>query len=261
MLGEAAIHTARPRELDQMSVLAARESLLVVDIVHAAYGQSRVLRGISLDVADGEVVCLIGPNGAGKTTVIRAICGQIPVMAGRITWRGRDICEVPGADIVGLGIATVPEGRRIFPDLSVRENLLAGAYHRRRSFTGAAELDFAFQMFPRLKERQGQLGGTLSGGEQQMLAIARALMARPKLLLLDEPSMGLAPILIEQVFDTLARLAREGMTILLVEQNAEMALQTASRAYVLERGKIVLSGSSTELAHNQQVQRSYLGLG
>ncbi|MGE0853424.1 MAG: ABC transporter ATP-binding protein [Hyphomicrobiaceae bacterium] len=246
--------------LDRVGGSTALEPLLRVAFVHAGYGKTRVLRGISLDVADGEVVCLIGPNGAGKTTAIRAIAGQIPVIAGSISWQGRDISALPGADIIGLGIATVPEGRRIFPELSVRENLLTGAYHRRRDFAGEGELDFAFDMFPRLKERVHQLGGTLSGGEQQMLAIARALMARPKLLLLDEPSMGLAPILIEQVFDTIARLAREGMTILLVEQNAEVALQTSSRAYILERGEIALSGPSPEIARDRQVQRSYLGL-
>ena len=256
MRGQPALEHAVPAPM-----ATPPQALLRVETVHAGYGRTRVLRGISLEIADGEVVCLIGPNGAGKTTAIRTIAGQIPVEAGRISWQGRDISSAASADIVGLGIATVPEGRRIFSELTVHENLLTGAYHRRRSFAGSGELDFAFEMFPRLKERMRQLGGTLSGGEQQMLAIARALMARPRLLLLDEPSMGLAPILIEQVFETIARLARGGMTILLVEQNAEMALQAASRAYVLERGEIVLSGPSAEVAGNPQVQQSYLGLG
>jgi branched-chain amino acid transport system ATP-binding protein len=162
--------------------------------------------------------------------------------------------------VVGLGIATVPEGRRIFPELTVRENLLIGAYHRRRAFKGDGELDFAFEMFPRLKERAKQLGGTLSGGEQQMLAIARALMTKPRLLLMDEPSMGLAPILIEAVFETIERLARDGMTVLLVEQNAEAALAIAARAYIMERGAIVLAGKAAEIANDQRVQHSYLGV-
>ena len=237
-----------------------REPLLRLQSVHAGYGSTIVLRGITLDVRDGEVVCLIGPNGAGKTTTISAIAGQIPVAAGRIIWNGRDIAAVSSADVVGLGIATVPEGRRIFPELTVRENLLIGAYHRRREFKGDSELEFAFVMFPRLKERAKQLGGTLSGGEQQMLAIARALMTKPRLLLLDEPSMGLAPILIEAIFETIERLARGGMTILLVEQNAEAALAIAARAYIMERGKIVLGGAAHGIATDPRVQHSYLGV-
>jgi branched-chain amino acid transport system ATP-binding protein len=240
--------------------ITARSSLLALESVHAGYGATTVLRGITVDVGDGEVVCLIGPNGAGKTTTIRAIAGQIPVTAGRIVWNGRDIAAVSSADVVGLGIATVPEGRRIFPELTVRENLMIGAYHRRRTFKGDGELDFAFEMFPRLKERARQLGGTLSGGEQQMLAIARALMTRPRLLLLDEPSMGLAPILIESVFETIERVAREGMTVLLVEQNAEAALAIAGRAYIMERATIVLSGPAATIASDPRVQHSYLGV-
>ncbi|HKS63381.1 MAG TPA: ABC transporter ATP-binding protein [Xanthobacteraceae bacterium] len=240
--------------------LSARAPLLRLDSVYAGYGTSTVLRGITLDVADGEVVCLIGPNGAGKTTTIRAIAAQLPVSSGKIMWAGRDIAAVSSADVVGLGIATVPEGRRIFPELTVRENLMIGAYHRRRHFKGEGELDFAFEMFPRLKERALQLGGTLSGGEQQMLAIARALMARPRLLLLDEPSMGLAPILIEAVFTTIERVAREGVTVLLVEQNAEAALAIAARAYIMERGVIVLDGTAASIATDSRVQHSYLGV-
>jgi branched-chain amino acid transport system ATP-binding protein len=239
---------------------AAQAPLLRVESLYAGYGTTTVLRGVTLDVGDGEVVCLIGPNGAGKTTTIRAIAGQIPITSGRIAWCGRDISAVPSANVVGLGIATVPEGRRIFPELTVRENLMIGAYHRRRAFEGEGELDFAFEMFPRLKERATQLGGTLSGGEQQMLAIARALMTKPRLLLLDEPSMGLAPILIETVFATIERVARGGMTVLLVEQNAEAALAIAARAYIMERGTIVLDGGAASIANDPRVQSSYLGV-
>jgi branched-chain amino acid transport system ATP-binding protein len=243
-----------------LALAAEHDPLLRLDSVYAGYGATSVLRNVTIDVGNGEIVCLIGPNGAGKTTTIRAIAGQIPVASGRIVWDGRDIAAVSSADVVGLGIATVPEGRRIFPELTVRENLLIGAYHRRRAFKGDGELDFAFEMFPRLKERAKQLGGTLSGGEQQMLAIARALMTKPRLLLMDEPSMGLAPILIEAVFETIERLARDGMTVLLVEQNAEAALAIAARAYIMERGAIVLAGKAAEIANDQRVQHSYLGV-
>ena len=258
MAAEIATDTGLPIGMPSMP---AREPLLRLESLYAGYGTSTVLRGITLDVGDGEVVCLIGPNGAGKTTTIRAIAGQIPVTSGRITWCGRDIAAVSSANVVGLGIATVPEGRRIFPELTVRENLKIGAYHRRREFKGDSELAFAFEMFPRLKERATQLGGTLSGGEQQMLAIARALMARPRLLLLDEPSMGLAPLLIESVLETIGRMARDGMTVLLVEQNAEAALEIAARAYIMERGAIVLSGDAAAIANDPRVRHSYLGVG
>jgi len=237
-----------------------QQPLLSLRSIYAGYGTSVVLRGVSLDVAEGEVVCLIGPNGAGKTTTIRAIAGQIPIIAGQMTWCGTDVAAVPSDEVVRLGIGTVPEGRRIFPELTVRENLVVGAYHRRRSYKGDSELDFAFEMFPRLREREKQLGGTLSGGEQQMLAIARALMSKPRLLLLDEPSMGLAPILIEAVFDTIKKIAREGMTVLLVEQNAESALAIAGRAYIIERGSIVLDGSAEAIANDPRIQQSYLGI-
>lgn len=257
MAAETSSETDMPPGL---ALAAERDPLLRLDSVYAGYGATSVLRSITLDVGNGEIVCLIGPNGAGKTTAIRAIAGQIPVASGRIIWDGRDIAAVSSADVVGLGIATVPEGRRIFPELTVRENLLIGAYHRRRAFKGDGELDFAFEMFPRLKERAKQLGGTLSGGEQQMLAIARALMTKPRLLLMDEPSMGLAPILIEAVFETIERLARDGMTVLLVEQNAEAALAIAARAYIMERGAIVLAGNAAEIANDQRVQHSYLGV-
>jgi branched-chain amino acid transport system ATP-binding protein len=239
---------------------SAAKPLLGLRSIHAGYGASTVLRGISLDVPQGEVVCLIGPNGAGKTTTIRAIAGQIPIIAGQIMFDGKDIASVPGDEVVQLGIATVPEGRRIFPELTVRENLVVGAYHRRRSYKDDAELDLAFDIFPRLKEREKQFGGTLSGGEQQMLAIARALMSKPRLLLLDEPSMGLAPILIEAVFDTIRKIANEGMTVVLVEQNAESALAVSSRAYIIERGEIVLCGPAKEIAHDPRIQQSYLGV-
>lgn len=235
--------------------------LLTVEALHAGYGASEVLHGVSLTVAEREIVCLLGSNGAGKTTTIRAIAGQVRPSGGRVSLDSRDTTVLAPSDIVGLGLATVPEGRCIFPSLTVRENLRMGAYSRRRAFREQGELDEVFAMFPRLKERQGQAGGTLSGGEQQMLAIGRALMARPRVLLLDEPSMGLAPILVEQVFQTIANLSQAGITILLVEQNAEAALAIASRGYVLERGRIVLQGAAAELHDNEHVRSAYLGVG
>lgn len=233
---------------------------LSIENAAAGYGNTLVLRDVSLDIPEGEVVCLLGANGAGKTTLIRVLSGLLPLKSGRIKLGGEEISRLDPIAIVSRGVATVPEGRRIFPDLTVRENLRIGAYNRRRQYAGPSELDFAFEMFPHLKERADQLGGTLSGGEQQMLAIGRALMSKPKTLLLDEPSMGLAPILIQAVFDTIAQLSRTGITILLVEQNAAAALDVANHGYVLDRGEITLHGRAAELKADTRVQESYLGL-
>lgn len=233
--------------------------LLELENVSSAYGQVKVLESVSLTVEQGEVVCLLGRNGAGKTTAIRTINGLLNPTGGAIRFAGIEIGRASPMKVVGLGIATVPEGRHVFPSLTVRENLLAGAYARRRGFILRADISEVCDLFPRLRERLTQLAGTLSGGEQQMLAMGRALMARPKLLLLDEPSMGLAPMVIETVFDTVDHLARQGVTILLVEQNASAALAIADRAYVLERGRIVRVGKSSEMIGDPEVQRAYLG--
>ena len=234
--------------------------LLRLDGVQASYGQVEVLRDVSLNIRLGEIVCLIGNNGAGKTTTIRCINGQLQPHHGTVTLAGTKIVGARPAAIVALGIATVPEGRRIFAGLTVRENLLLGGYHRRKTIAIDNEIEKAFTMFPRLRERQAQLGGTLSGGEQQMLAIARALISNPKLLLLDEPSMGLSPSLQDEVFATIATLARSGCTVLLVEQNAEAALDIADRAYVMERGAIKLSGAASQLIDDPEIRSAYLGL-
>jgi branched-chain amino acid transport system ATP-binding protein len=234
--------------------------LLRIRELCAGYGQTDVLHGVEIDVSGNEIVCLIGPNGAGKTTTMRAITGLLPPSSGSVLLEGRELAGASTLEIVAAGIALVPEGRAIFPALTVRENLRIGAYSRRREWSEEGELANVFELFPRLRERQDQLGGTLSGGEQQMLAIGRALMAKPKLLLLDEPSMGLAPILVALVFDTIRRLAATGVTILLVEQNAEAALRIADRAYILERGRVVTRGAGRELLMNADVRASYLGV-
>jgi branched-chain amino acid transport system ATP-binding protein len=234
--------------------------LLRASGIDAGYGRIRVLRGLDLTIHAGEIVCLLGPNGAGKTTTIRVLSGLIVPWAGSVTIDGTEIAGCGAPNVVAAGIATVPEGRRVFAQLTVRENLLLGGYSRRGAWGGDGELDVAYRMFPRLQERQRQPAGTLSGGEQQMLAIARALMSRPRVVLFDEPSMGLAPILIDAVFETVERLSREGITVLLVEQNAEAALEIAHRAYIMERGQIVLSGSAADLRENPRVRASYLGV-
>ena len=232
--------------------------MLRVDTLDVAYGQIRALKGIGLEVGRGEIVALLGNNGAGKTTTLKTISGLLRPTRGGITLEGAPLVGVAPHVIVLKGIAHVPEGRRIFNRLTVLENLMMGAYLR--SDAGiAADLDRVFALFPRLKERLSQVAGTLSGGEQQMLAIARALMLNPRLLLLDEPSMGLAPVLVEQIFDTIADINRQGTTILLVEQNAAMALSIAHRGYVLETGSIVLTGTAAELSDNADVRRAYLG--
>jgi branched-chain amino acid transport system ATP-binding protein len=230
--------------------------MLKLENVHAGYGPIDVLKSISLQVAEAEIVCVLGANGAGKSTTLMTICGVNHCRQGRILFRDKPIQNHPAHEIVSLGISQVPEGRRIFPRLTVRENLEMGAFHRR---DGAEDLDRVFAMFPILQERQSQLGGTLSGGEQQMLAISRALMARPKLLLLDEPSLGLAPLIVAKIFDIIREINAAGTTILLVEQNANMALHVASRGYVLETGRIVLADSARNLMDNEQVKKSYLG--
>ena len=232
--------------------------MLKVESIDVAYGEIRALKSVGLEVGRGEIVTLLGNNGAGKTTTLKTISGLLHPTQGSITLEDESLVGVPPHAIVARGVAHVPEGRRIFNRLSVRENLMMGAYLRSDG-TITADLDRVFALFPRLAERIAQVAGTLSGGEQQMLAIGRALMASPRLLLLDEPSMGLAPVLVEQIFDTITDINRQGMTILLVEQNAAMALSIAHRGYVLETGSIALAGTSTELSDNADVRRAYLG--
>jgi branched-chain amino acid transport system ATP-binding protein len=232
--------------------------VLRVHSLDVAYGEIRALKGVGLEVSRGEIVTLLGNNGAGKTTTLKTISGLLSPTDGTITLEDESLVGVPAHAIVARGVAHVPEGRRIFNRLTVRENLTMGAYLR--SDAGiAADLDRVFALFPRLAERVTQVAGTLSGGEQQMLAIGRALMANPRVLLLDEPSMGLAPVLVEQIFDTIRDINRQGMTILLVEQNAAMALSIAHRGYVLETGTIALTGTADELSDNADVRRAYLG--
>jgi branched-chain amino acid transport system ATP-binding protein len=233
--------------------------LLEVENLHVAYGAIRALQGISFHLDKGEIVTLIGANGAGKSTTLRTISGLLRPMEGDIRLEGHSITRVPPDQIVKLGASQVPEGRRIFARLTVRENLEMGAYTRKDSREIANSMERVFASFPRLKERANQVGGTLSGGEQQMLAMGRGLMARPNLLLLDEPSMGLAPILVEEIFNIIKTFNAEGTSILLVEQNAAMALSVANRGYVLETGRIVLEGSAKELLENPQVRAAYLG--
>jgi branched-chain amino acid transport system ATP-binding protein len=223
------------------------------------YGNIRALQGISLTVADGELVTLIGSNGAGKSTTLKAISGLLRPKAGSITYAGQRLDGRAPHQIVAVGVAHCPEGRRIFGQLTVEENLRLGAVQRHDHGAVQADLERAYELFPKLKERRRQPGGTLSGGEQQMLAISRALMSRPKLLLLDEPSLGLAPLLVETIFATILRLKAERTTLLLVEQNARLALDVADRAYVMETGRITLAGPAAELRHNPEVERTYLG--
>jgi len=234
-------------------------ALLEVENLHVYYGQIHALKGISLRVDQGEIVTLIGANGAGKSTTLKTISGLLRPREGTMRLGEEDLGALPPHDIVAKGVVQVPEGRRIFGRLTVMENLLMGAYTRTDRRGMAADLDRVFALFPRLKERQSQVAGTLSGGEQQMLAIGRALMASPKVLLLDEPSMGLAPVLVEQIFETITDINGQGTTILLVEQNAFMALQVAHRGYVLQTGEIALAGSARELQANEEVRKAYLG--
>ncbi|HSB79144.1 MAG TPA: ABC transporter ATP-binding protein [Candidatus Methylomirabilis sp.] len=234
--------------------------MLDVEDIQVYYGEILALKGVSVRVGDGEIVALLGNNGAGKTTSLKTISGILRPRTGRILLEGRPIHGLPAHEIVALGIAHAPEGRRIFNRLSVVENLEMGAYLRSDAAI-AEDIDRVFSLFPRLRERRLQVAGTLSGGEQQMLAIGRAIMARPRILLLDEPSMGLAPILVEQIFQTIEEINRQGTTILLVEQNAAIALSVAHRGYVLESGSIVLQGTAADLQEHPDVRRAYLGEG
>ncbi len=234
-------------------------ALLEVDNLHVYYGQIHALKGISLTVDEGEIVTLIGANGAGKSTTLKTISGLMRPRDGQIRLGEVNLGALPPHDVVAKGVVQVPEGRRIFGRLTVLENLMMGAYTRRDPPAIRSDLDRVFALFPRLKERQTQVAGTLSGGEQQMLAIGRALMGGPKLLLLDEPSMGLAPVLVEQIFETVTGINQTGTTILLVEQNAFMALQIAHRGYVLQTGEIALAGSAQDLQANEEVRKAYLG--
>jgi branched-chain amino acid transport system ATP-binding protein len=236
-----------------------KEPMLVLENVHSYYGNIHALKGISLHVDEGEIVTLIGSNGAGKSTTIRTISGIMHPREGSIVLDGDEISHTPAHLLVEHGIAQAPEGRRIFSRLTVMENLEMGAFVRTNHHEIQEDLEMVFELFPRLKERVGQLGGTLSGGEQQMLAIGRALMGRPRLLLLDEPSMGLAPVLVEAIFETIQRINETGTTILLVEQNALIALEVAKRGYVLQTGEIVLHESADGLRQNEMVRKAYLG--
>jgi branched-chain amino acid transport system ATP-binding protein len=233
-------------------------ALLELHDVHTFYGNIEALKGVSLEVEEGEIVTLIGSNGAGKSTTLRSISGLTPPREGSIRLEDREIGETPPQDIVSLGVSLSPEGRHCFARMTVRENLDLGAYLRRDDGVNT-DLDRVFDLFPRLKERERQKAGTMSGGEQQMLAIGRALMANPRLLLLDEPSMGIAPVLVERIYETIVEINRQGTTILLVEQNANYALEVSRRAYVLETGTIALSDQSERLRDNPEVQRAYLG--
>ena len=239
---------------------ASGAPLLALEAVEVGYGGIQAVKGVSLEVAQGELVCLIGANGAGKTTTLKGISGLLPVKRGRIRYAGEVITGRPPFAIVRKGLAMVPEGRGVFGALTIEENLAMGAYVRRDAAGIRADIDHVFGLFPRLKERRRQTAGTLSGGEQQMLAIARALMSRPKLLLLDEPSLGLAPQVVALIFKIVRTIAKDGTTILLVEQNAHMALGVASRAYVLEVGEIVLEGPAKQLAKDDKIRKAYLGI-
>ncbi len=235
-------------------------AMLEIQDVHAYYGKIHALKGISLTVEEGEIVTLIGANGAGKSTTLKTISGLVKPRQGRVLLEGEDLAPYKAHEIVYKGVSMVPEGRGVFSKLTVAENLDMGAYHRNDKEGIARDLERVFTLFPRLKERRDQVAGTLSGGEQQMLATARALMSSPRLLLMDEPSMGLAPVLVESVFDTIQEINQEGTTILLVEQNAHMALRIAKRGYVLQTGEIVLHDTAEGLRENEMVQKAYLGM-
>ncbi|HEX4524402.1 MAG TPA: ABC transporter ATP-binding protein [Casimicrobiaceae bacterium] len=237
----------------------AAAALLELDKLEVAYGGIHAVKGIDLVVRQGELVCLIGANGAGKTTTLKGITGLQPVKAGKIVYEGRDVTGLPAFQLVRQGLSMVPEGRGVFGALTIDENLAMGAYSRRDRNAIRDDVERVFGLFPRLKERQRQTAGTLSGGEQQMLAMARAIMSRPKLLLLDEPSMGLAPLMVQKVFETVLAISAEGVTILLIEQNAKLALEVSNRGYVMESGAITLSGDARQLLSNPKVREAYLG--
>ena len=235
------------------------ETMLKIDNIHVYYGAIHALKGVSLEVRKGEIVTLIGANGAGKSTTLRTVSGLLAPKSGCISFLGENIAGMPAHEIVKHGISQVPEGRRIFAEMSVQENLEMGAFTRKDKAGVEKDFEIVYNRFPRLKERRKQQAGTLSGGEQQMLAMGRALMSRPKLLLLDEPSMGLAPLLIKEIFSIIEDINREGTTVLLVEQNANMALSIAHRAYVMETGRITLQGAAKDLAASEDVRKAYLG--
>ncbi len=233
--------------------------MLQIKDLHVSYGGIKALRGIDIEVPDGKIVTLIGANGAGKSTLLRTISGLVKAESGSIMFDGKELTGMPINKICGEGIALSPEGRRVFTDLSVQENLMVGAYLRKDKKEILKDLEWVYELFPILKQRSWQYAGTLSGGEQQMLAVGRALMSRPKLIMLDEPSLGLAPLIVQQIFDIITEINKKGVTILLIEQNANMALKTADIAYVIETGEIVLTGSGKELLENEQVREAYLG--
>jgi branched-chain amino acid transport system ATP-binding protein len=239
--------------------MAGEPPLLSLRKLEVAYGGIHAVKGIDLDVAQGELVCLIGANGAGKTTTLKGICGLLPVKRGTIHYEGKDVTGRPAFRLVQRGLAMVPEGRGVFGALTIEENLAMGAYIRNDKDGIKADIERVYTLFPRLKERRRQTAGTLSGGEQQMLAMGRAMMSRPKLLLLDEPSMGLAPLMVQKVFETVLTISREGVTILLIEQNAKLALEVSSRGYVMESGEITLKGDASSLLHDPKVRAAYLG--
>ena len=233
--------------------------MLEIKDLHVSYGGIKALRGINIEVPDGKIVTLIGANGAGKSTLLRTICGLVKAESGSILLDGKELIGQPINKICSEGIALSPEGRHVFTDLSVLENLRIGAYLRNDKKTVEQDLEWVFKLFPRLKERSWQFAGTLSGGEQQMLAVGRALMSRPKILMLDEPSLGLAPLIVQQIFDIIREINNSGVTVLLIEQNANMALKTADLAYVIETGEIVLSGTGKQVLENPTVREAYLG--
>ena len=233
--------------------------MLEVKDLHVSYGGIRALRGVNLEVPDGKIVTLIGANGAGKSTLLRTISGLVKAESGSITYDGKELLGMPINKILELGIAQVPEGRRVFTNLSVLENLKIGAYLRKDKAGIQKDIEWVYELFPRLQERSWQMAGTLSGGEQQMLAVGRALMSRPKLMMMDEPSLGLAPLVVKGIFEIIREINIQGVTVLLIEQNANMALKTADLAYVLETGEITLHGTGAELLTNEAVKRAYLG--
>ena len=234
-------------------------AMLEIKNLEVYYGMIQAIKGISFEVNEGEVIALIGANGAGKTTTLHAVTGLIPAKAGEIIFDGKNVAKIPGHKIVSMGMAHVPEGRRVFAELSVYQNLKMGAYTRKDKDEIAGNLEMVYKRFPRLKERKNQMAGTLSGGEQQMLAMGRALMSQPKIILMDEPSMGLSPIFVNEIFDIIREVSAAGTTVLLVEQNAKKALSIADRAYVLETGRITLQGDAKELMNDESVKQAYLG--
>ena len=234
-------------------------AMLEVNDIKVYYGMIQAIKGVSFHVDEGEVIALIGANGAGKTTILHTVSGLLTPKEGTITFEGQDLDKIPGHKIVSMGMAHVPEGRRVFAQLSVLQNLMMGAYTRKDKEEITQTLETVFDRFPRSKERQNQMAGTLSGGEQQMLAMGRALMSHPKIILMDEPSMGLSPIFVNEIFDIIQEVSKSGTTVLLVEQNAKKALSIADRAYVLETGKIVLEGKASDLLNNDSIKKAYLG--